>query len=437
MRPETMEKHQHNIAFEESYWEDALAVLKREERKLRLRRLAIFLPLGLVVFFGAMFFLLGSTSPLQRSVKTTDTFRPSSCVNAVQAESTNTPSEDMGTSSIERHDKIDGASMQANETAHIPHLEAKTSLGVHSNMEQKAKERSSNDKTLNNKGGALLTVDDDINLVVPNRPIIAGDASPTEKVAPSMLEISAPKTSSPEALRFQSVAMQQLGFSGIDQSGRPGLKHQLGKLNKRHEEFRKWSLQPQQWMLYAGLAFTKDYASLGGALAFNPQLGIAFEQHIAAKTYFRVGAGMQQISQVFASEEYREIQASFGYQYHNTKIATQRLYLLEVPLNLVYDFKLRHAVLAGVGLEYIGLTKNIVKTEVVNAFASEEISREDDLGYLTGYTPLFWNAQIGYRYRFTRRASFDVTFTSGFAKIHESLDEGNTRVNARFNFNLR
>lgn len=432
-----MEKHQHNIAFEESYWEDALAVLKREERKQRLRRLAIFLPLGLVVFFGAMFFLLGSTSPLQRSVKTTDTFRPSSSANAVQAESTNTPSEDMSTSSIERHDKNNGASMQLNESAHVPPLETKTSLGVNSNIELKAGEKSSNDKTRDHKRIDSFTIDNDINLVVPNIPIIVGDALRKDKVTPSMLEISEPEVSNLEGLRFQSGSMQQLGFSGIDQSGRPGLKHELGKLNRRHEEFRKWSLQPQQWMLYVGNAFTNDYGSLGSAVAFNPQLGFAFEQHIAPKTYFRVGAGIQQVSHVFASEEYKEIQASFGYQYHNTEIATQRLYLLEVPLNLVYDFKLRHAVLAGVGLEYIGLTKNIVKTEVVNAFASEEISREDDLGYLTGYIPLFWNAQIGYRYRFTRRASFDLTLSSGFVKIHESLDEGNTRINARFNFNLR
>lgn len=432
MIPEKMEKQQHNIAFEESYWDDALAVLKREERKQRLRRLAVFSPLILFVFLGAIFFLFGNETSLKRSAKIMRTHGPSIIEQAQISSSPLAPTS-------ETMSRKTDVSVQRNTTfsASSEPLVTDTKFTVNRNSEDKFVEQSSsNEKGVKDEAMTEFPTYE-ITFDASSKNIKVDKGSQKNNASSSILSVSKGESPKQEVRDLLHRPMQGLAFKGFDQSGRPGVKCQLRKANKRHEEFRKWSLQPQQWMLYFGNAFTKDYGSLGSPFAFNPQLGVAFEQHIGANTYFRIGAGVMQVSDVFAAQEYREVQASFGYEYHSTEIATQRLYLLDVPANLVYDFKLRHAVLAGVGMEYIGLTRNMVKTEVVNAFRREELSQTSDVGYLTGYTPLFWNAQIGYRYRFTRRASFDLTFTTGFTKIHESLNEGNTRVNARFNFNFR
>lgn len=422
-----MEKHQHNIAFEESYWEDALAVLKKEERKQRLRRLAFFLPICILFIFAAasVIFALQSSAEGTAKVNSPGWKSKHSLVKENESELfRNEPSEERKTVQDEPALKNLGSGT----------IVDKSTTALFSKMEQEAitVEVNKNSTKLNFKNSIVSHVPLKVKATEQSQEPNSFKAKP-----PSGSRISEQTTGIVSSAEFKYLKMPFINFSGFEPIGRPGLNYQLKQLNRRDEAFRKWSLQPQQWMIYLGNAFSKDYAAEGALLSFNPQVGIAFEQHMAPNLYLRFGLGVQQFSNVYVAEEFKEVQATFGYQYRSTEIATHRLYVLDVPINVIYDFKLRHAVILGFGLEYIGFTKNIVKTEMVNAFNREVLSSENDFGYLSGYSPLFWNAQIGYRYRFNRRASFDVVLSSGFDKIHESSNEGNTRINARFNFNLR
>jgi hypothetical protein len=426
-----MEKHQHNISFEESYWDDALAVLKREERKQGLRRLGLFLSLGALALLGAVLLVMAMLPSAKNMAKISNTPWRSNAAFAIKNETSNTQTPQQ--KSIE-----DKESTLPEQLIFNPENEGKT---LETQAARKLERATLNTAAQKEKKTAIQLTSEPTSpeLIVPSESLTHGKRKPgvDEPRSGSFLENTNVATLTNTSFEPKYVPMQSMGLKGLKQPYRHGLNYQLQQRNQREEAFRKWSLQPQQWMFYVGNAFTKDYAAREGFLAFNPQAGLAFEQHLAPNMYLRFALGVQQFSNVYAAEEYKEIQATFGHQYRSTEIATSRLYVLDAPVNLVYDFKLRHAAIVGVGFEYIGLTKNIIKTEMVDAFDREVLSSEDEFGYLSGYSPFFWNAQIGYRYRFNRRTSFDLILTSGFAKIHESLDEGNTRINARLNFNLR
>ncbi|MDP4954231.1 MAG: hypothetical protein NWQ53_11360, partial [Flavobacteriales bacterium] len=277
-----MEKHQHNIAFEEHHWDEALAVLKREERKQAMRRCAIFIPLGFAVFFGVIALLMTATPEAKHVSKIASNVGQSIKSSSGFVDGENDPlegpnnsfAEDLIEEQINSITITDGL-VKSNTTRERSFDKSAT------NVKEKSAATTADEESLSHKNE--LGLDKSFGLF---------ETTPRlNQTTNSILEVSKESEQFTPTYNSSSFAMDKLDFKPISQSWRPGLKCKFATLNKRQQEFRKWSLQPQQWMFYVGNAFTNDYASRANAFAFNPQLGFAFEQHIAAKTYFRIGLG--------------------------------------------------------------------------------------------------------------------------------------------------
>lgn len=204
----------------------------------------------------------------------------------------------------------------------------------------------------------------------------------------------------------------------------------------KHREFLSTPTMSTPITVYAGNAFAPGYGSRKAGV-WNPQAGIALEQRIENRLWLRVAAGAQQISQTFASKSYLEEHASFGYEATETLISTNRLYLLDVPVGLVWDAALRHSVLFGGGVELILRTDNTLEKTKIDAFGTQDLGSEESYGYLTGYNPLMYNLNIGYRYRFSKRNSIDLVASTGFHDVNEVGSSKNGRISVRYNFQIK
>lgn len=188
---------------------------------------------------------------------------------------------------------------------------------------------------------------------------------------------------------------------------------------------------------YVGNTFAFGYGKVKGTGVLDPALGLTGEIRLINRTWLRTGVGMFQVNNVFARKEYLEEQASFGLNYTSTLISTDRLYMLDVPLGVLIDLNQHHGLLVGTGMEMLLTTRNQLQERQVTPFSTSVIDERSDYGYLTGYTAMNGYVQLGYRYRLSRRSSFDAVYSTGWRRMHEQNNIRNARLVMRFNYALK
>ncbi|MGF1565446.1 MAG: hypothetical protein ACFCUH_08765 [Flavobacteriales bacterium] len=188
---------------------------------------------------------------------------------------------------------------------------------------------------------------------------------------------------------------------------------------------------------YVGNTFAFGYGKVKGTGVVDPALGLTGEIRLINRTWLRTGVGLFQVNNVFSRKEYREEQASFGLNYTSTLISTDRLYMVDLPLGVVIDLNQHHGLVVGTGMEMLLTTRNQLQERQVTPFSTSVLEERNDFGYRTGYTSMNGYVQLGYRYRLTRRSSFDAVYSTGWRRMHEFNNIRNARLVMRFNYALK
>lgn len=188
---------------------------------------------------------------------------------------------------------------------------------------------------------------------------------------------------------------------------------------------------------YVGNTFAFGYGKVKGTGVVDPALGLTGEIRLMNRTWLRTGVGLFQVNNVFSRKEYREEQASFGLNYTSTLISTDRLYMVDLPLGVVIDLNQHHGLVVGTGMEMLLTTRNQLQERQVTPFSTSVLEERNDFGYRTGYTSMNGYVQLGYRYRLSRRSSFDAVYSTGWRRMHEFNNIRNARLVMRFNYALK
>lgn len=451
-----MEEHQHNEPFKEEYWEEALGVLEQEERKARRRKIV-------PIFFSALaavaivLVVIKAVLPNEEiklltletfdgptvertSTETVQIAIDSALVDSVNSDEASTAStteeRQLTNATFENTSRTADSGSQGEETTPLqsgsPETPTQTTPGDNLTAETPTNEAAPAPKP-NSTPQISVPTDEELALVEDGAADNETSILNQGRQAKDPSTILLPQGAKGLTL-FANLPVEPRSVGRLEQ----GLAGTLIRksFEDKHREFLSTPTMSTPITLYVGNAFAPGYGSRKAG-AWNPQAGIALEQRIENRLWLRVAAGAQQISQTFASKSYLEEQASFGYEATETVISTNKLYLLDVPVGLVWDAALRHSVLFGGGVELILRTQNTLEQTKIDAFGTQDLGSEESYGYLTGYDPLMYNLNIGYRYRFSKRNSLDVVASTGFHNVNEVGSSKNGRISVRYNFQIK
>ena len=455
-----MEEHQHNEPFKEEYWQDALGVLEQEERKARRKKVVpLFFSIAalILVVFAVRYYV----SPTSVERASTGTIQGPQTNRTVDGQTNNTSTNETAAEPTQPNDTAAPANSRYSDNSEVENTRAVTpendqltpeeqavdeALTADDNSTKQDNEETSRTEEQNDNLEALETADNDsanTEEEYPQDQLDPADVEDTVDHTPGgdPLESILNQTS-PE---LPAISTIQPGFGFANAAIKPVVPARLatseGKIfslhfEDKHREFLRLPTMSTPITLFVGNAFAPGYGSRK-ASHWNPQAGIALEHRVENNLWFRVSVGGQQISQTFASKSYLEEQASFGYEALETRISTDRLYLLDVPVGLVWDAFMRHSFIVGGGIEAIVRTENTLEKNKIDAFGTENIDSESSYGYLTGYNPIMYNLNIGYRYKFSKRNSLDIVASTGFHEVNQIGTSKNGRISVRYNFQIK
>lgn len=447
-----MEEQLHNEPFKEEYWDDALAVLMEEERKVaRKKRAPLFIVFAILAIITAVIALLPKSETGKRALlmhksqyfsilrasgadaKLVDVLEP--IVTSKQepqsiaiAQSTHSSETKQLNIENEKSDTPTSTSALAKNKTKANVADSTTGMALNDetdkqkseldkkldNPEQHAEESEETNETKSNVAGITTTENDgnpQAGFMFKSNPALSDFSNAT-------LLALIPKTSNTLSLSLNKSVMEP---------------------KKTKDKFRKilrLPVQPQQLMVYAGNAFAPGYGVVKGNQKLNPLAGVAFEHRVANRLWVRIALGGQQISETNKTNTYLEEQPGFGYEATETRITADRLYILDLPVSLVWDANPRHSFMAGLGIESIMQTVNTVTENKITMFGITELKESKSKGYLAGNNPVFYNFNFGYRYRITRRCSIDFGYANGFKGINND-GQNNQRLMVKLNLNIK
>lgn len=438
-----MEEQQHNEPFKEEYWEDALAVLMTEEKKAaRKKRIPLFFLFGTLVIMSGIFALFISEGVGKRALLVNNELQGASLRASGTDANANVPIQD----SIPVHQPVQRAIAHPilstkKQAINTPASTSAQAIKEKTKAEQNQPTKLQTQNTVNvEERSSTPTKSSDETLTTTKTDAENEDA---ENIAEQSLnEINDSGLSDNFMFRSEaniSVKNLLVFAPKIVRTIELNLNPHEDLPNKYKDRFRKIArlpVQSQQWMVYLGNAFAPGYGVVKGNQNFNPQAGFAFENRLANRLWVRIAAGGQQITETNKTKIFLEEKPSFGYEAVETRISADRLYLFDVPVSLIWDANPRHSFFAGVGVEGIVHTVNTISENHITMFGSTEVSKEQSNGYLAGYKSLFFNGNIGYRYRITRRSSLDFSYTNGLTNINNE-GHNNQRFIVRLNWNIK
>lgn len=185
---------------------------------------------------------------------------------------------------------------------------------------------------------------------------------------------------------------------------------------------------------YVGSALLTGYGTEKGLIDWNPSLGLMYEFKLRGPWWASAGLGYQQINGVRYQADFFADELSFGYATVRTRVATNTLYIVEVPVQLWRDFSMRSSFMLGANAEAIVNSNSGLSETKLNGDESEELSNDNSLGYVQGFNQLLFGARLGYRYRLNKRTDISLIKQFGLSEVNNGdfyLNNGND-VNNRW-----
>ena len=194
---------------------------------------------------------------------------------------------------------------------------------------------------------------------------------------------------------------------------------------------------------YVGSSFLTGYGTEKGLIDWNPSVGLMYEFKLRGPWWADVGLGFQQVNGVRYQADFFADELSFGYSTVRTRVATNALYIVDIPLQLWRDFSMRSSFMFGANAEAIVNSNSGLSETSLNGDESEELSSFASLGYVQGFNRLLFGTRLGYRYRLNKRTDISLIKQFGLSEVNNGefyLNNGNDFNNRwllKLNFTIK
>ncbi|MGB1032353.1 MAG: hypothetical protein ACPGWM_07050, partial [Flavobacteriales bacterium] len=215
------------------------------------------------------------------------------------------------------------------------------------------------------------------------------------------------------------------------------------RVSDQRAKFHKTNYRGSALRGHVGSALLTGYGSEKGLIDWNPSIGLNYETKVRGPWWASVGLGFQQINGVRYQADFFADELSFGYSTVRTRVATNTLYILEVPVQVWRDFSMRSSLMIGANAELIVNSKSGLSETKLGGNESQELSNSDSFGYVQGLNQALFGARLGYRYRFSKTTDISLIKQFGLSEVNNGdfyLNNGND-LNGRWilqlNFTLK
>ncbi|NQX91412.1 MAG: hypothetical protein HRT74_04625 [Flavobacteriales bacterium] len=482
--------------FKEEYWEDALQVLKREERKAFFAK---WWPLSILVIalLGSGLYALTRTS--ESFAQPVVTSQPQMLVAASMANIHQEASvvtliaEETATQSTVSTQQVVNPSEVASRTP-----EVETSQNKKRNLPQNnaatiptqdlSNEQSTSvnpqDRTENSQGYAVTKMMDSVNQgevnetttngeeakgTHPNPEVYNGDGVDTKEegegtalaeegaeqmdgdsmqgniaIANSKKNASAGESANAGNSMLALKRRSPNNYDVQNQLWLNELSAKQQKRNKRYQSFNRIPTKSNNLRAWVGTAFLTGYGTEAGLIDWNPSFGLMIDHKLGQNWWAEGGLGLQMINGVRYKAHFFADELSFGRNSTRTTVATETLFILDAPFMLVRDINQRHAMFFGANIEYLINTRSqLSRAYITNGSQEDDLGSENAFGYTGGLSSVQFAPRVGYRYRFSKRVDVGIYRQFGWLNVNNGIhyrDNGNdfnTRWNVQFNFMLR
>lgn len=471
-------ENQHQEPFQEAYWDDALKVLKREERRAWLAKAWPWAMSSVVLIALLMTGFLG-TSEKGKLIASESELRLSSAfamldaapVASLALESTTpntTPTQKVNQARIqansqERSTTLNSApkTISAETDASINQTQQALQVQPPTNQAQKAiAEANPNEfataSTSETNQESKLDAQPITENVMPARSeqhasadFELNSAQPPlgSDVWLSNLERSGSFSNEPLLNRSRIQNMNAIGYKAIPASmaefNQRSYSKKAHRQIERNARFNKLMTRKHALKMYIGAAPLAGYGTEKGLISWSPSVGLTYERKIYDRLWVTAGLGYQQINGVRYKAHFFQDELSFGYNSTRTTVATNTLYIAEIPVHLWRDISNRSSIMLGLNAEMIVNTKSDLLTDEINSSTVTPIGEDQSFGYTSGVRSLMAGARFGYRYRLNKRADISLIRQIGLQEVNNGKfylsngNDNNSRWNVLFSWTLK
>lgn len=240
--------------------------------------------------------------------------------------------------------------------------------------------------------------------------------------------------STPDQYANKSENTESLAEASIYTSDQPSATHNLQLLPKRDlnidlseevyfDPVEKTSLpKPKKHLvsIYAGLNIDNGLTQQVNLSGVNALQIIGFNYHFMMNKNWSLVSGLSYRSKdgQGAQLTFNEVQYGFGKTTKTTTINAKSLHYLEMPLEVRYNIKGKHTILAGVSVSHLLNVKSEVEQQ--NEESLQQNSSSNKLttwGYKEGINQWDMGVRLGYNYEFTPKLSAGAMINYGALDI--------------------
>lgn len=454
------------VKFNDGHWDEALKVLKREERKAWLRSLLPWILWGAsaVVVFALLLVPADHESPqlVDESAKTqqiekqavemdevepdassgnqnsTDLLEENSATSApVQIESA-TPVE-----TADADEKKEDVAQQAKTLGEIEYtpgpVVSAEKVAASSDKEPEGKkvaEQSLSDQ--DTKGNLTKGAVEHAPITVDKSAAsdFADDSPDSEEVANSMLSVNHQPKSDSKKFKVDSRQMPRLSFNVQTVKTGPSLKY------GDYDYTRLFPRKADHKFILGGQSFLAGFGSKSGETFFNPEIGLGYEKVFGAHFSASAAVSYFQISGIQHVAEYSQTTLDFGFNTTLTQIRTNKLHFAYLPIQANWDFTRRSSLTGGIGVSYLINGLSLVTVSEIDNFSNTEVDRYEDWGYVGGYKSINASLLAGYEFRITPDWTFGLQYQYGLTEITKqevygiSREDRNSRLRATLKYSI-
>jgi hypothetical protein len=128
--------------------------------------------------------------------------------------------------------------------------------------------------------------------------------------------------------------------------------------------------------------------------SFNTQIGLRYYRYISPKIALSTGLTYARIHQHLPARSYANTDYDFGKKASAIRITTQRLDYIELPVSVLYQFKPKHSITAGIAVGYVIQSSDKVEDQTIGTVSNQH-------GYLTAINRWDTQLMLGYQYQLT------------------------------------
>ena len=195
---------------------------------------------------------------------------------------------------------------------------------------------------------------------------------------------------------------------------------------EKKEKAKKEKTEPKQILIknsisiLAGANYSSTIQTNSTQYENTPYFGIQYQHQFSQKWQINTGLGYSYVSANNLVKEYTQKEYSFGVTSESTKITTDRLHYLELPLLVKYSTYNTINLVAGTNFTYLLNTNNTIANNTNNALGNTNTQQTKANQYRRGINPFDIQAQFGLEYKLNNNLQLGLLANAGLLDVSKN-----------------